>query len=382
VTDPYFARLLASLTAPDAGYARPADDAAGGVVDWDLEVGEARYPLPVDVRSDIGRVVAELGRVWYSSPVGEAALQNAYQDHVGLPVDSRCPAQVLVTAGGKEAAWLAVRYLLHRGEVAAALVPSPGWEPYRLWLQAAGCVRIPYDPLALAEAPMLLRQWLIDAAVRPGLLIVNYPHNPTGAAVSQAGMDEIVQIAAEHGLFVVSDEVYRVFGQDGVSAVFAPDRDLARHFVVDSCSKALTVAGLRVGFLLADAGIVADLAAFRAAYASCTSVLTQRVATLLLDSDVVRAWLGEVRAAVNSDREVVAAALTDRGVQVVSHGGLYVWCRTPDPAALAEVPQGGSARFTPGGGFGAPDHFRLCVARAGLDPAAAVDAVVSTLRRH
>ncbi|WP_371878849.1 aminotransferase class I/II-fold pyridoxal phosphate-dependent enzyme [Amycolatopsis roodepoortensis] len=65
----------------------------------------------------------------------------------------------------------------------------------------------------------------------------------------QQGMDRLIEIAAEHHLPVVSDEVYRLFAAGYVSAAHAPARDPYRHLVADSCSKALAVAGLRVGFL-------------------------------------------------------------------------------------------------------------------------------------
>ncbi|MFE9328774.1 pyridoxal phosphate-dependent aminotransferase [Nocardia sp. NPDC052278] len=218
---------------------------------------------------------------------------------------------------------MAIRFLLHHRSTAAALVPSPGWEPYRFWLDAAGCPQIPYDPAAVASDPNLLRRLIIEADPRPGLLIVNYPHNPTGVGITQQAMNEIVKIAAEFGISLLSDEVYRLFGEDDVSATHSPARDPLCHIIVDSCSKALTVAGLRVGFLIAHRQVVDDLAALRGSYASCTSVLNQRIAAHLLTDSAARAWLAEVRADAEDTRTATAKALTDYGIEVVSHGGLY-----------------------------------------------------------
>ena len=75
-------------------------------------------------------------------------------------------------------------------------------------------------------------------------------------------------------------------------------------------------------------------------------------------------------------RHVPAGALRTSPVA----GGLYLWCRTPDPDKLADPGVHDRARISPGCGFGSPDHVRLCIARAGLNPTGAAAAVVATLR--
>ncbi len=318
MTDTFFGRTLAMLADPSSTYAQTFD--ASPVLD--LSIGEARYPLPAAVRAEVGDATRHVERLWYSTPQGEPALRSAYLRQLTRE-DGRgeVPAStdVLVTAGGKEAAWLAIRYLLHCHGGGAALVPNPGWEPYRLWLSAAGCPQVPYDPAALAADPASLPNLVTAAETRPTLLILNYPNNPTGTSVNQAGMNQIVATAAECGLAVVSDEVYRAFAPGGVSAALAPAFDPARDAVVDSCSKWLGVAGLRVG---------------------CSACPWE------------------------------------------SDGGLYLWCRTPDPDTLADPGVGDRARITSGAGFGSPEHFRLCIARAGLDPTRTAAAVVATLRER
>ncbi|MGW6728787.1 pyridoxal phosphate-dependent aminotransferase [Nocardia sp. NPDC055029] len=375
--DPFFARLLDALTGPGAGYSRTGAPTAATL---DLGVGEARYPMPPALRSALGQTTAEIDELWYSDPRGESDLRQAWlaQLHPGGPAD---PATVLVTAGGKEAAGLALRYALYRQDGGPVLVPSPGWEPYRFWSEAAGARVLTYDPIAVAADPDLLRRLIIGCDPTPRVLVVNYPHNPTGVGVDQAVMDVFVEIAATFGIWLVSDEVYRVFGDASVTAARSPARDPSRHIVVDSVSKALAVAGLRVGFLHADRTVVDALTAYRGAYASCTSVLTQRTAAELLTNPAAHAWLTDVRAAVAAGRTATADALTDAGIEVVSHGGLYLWCLIPDAVALrAPSRSSDGARLTAGAGFGDAQHFRVCTARADLDPLAAAAAVVETMR--
>jgi aspartate/methionine/tyrosine aminotransferase len=370
---------LEILASPSSSYVQPVSTEA----QLDLGVGEARFDLPEAVRTECARRVAQLPQIGYSDPQGEAELRDSYLRHMRGQAEGVSPLQasdVLVTAGGKEAAWLAIAYGLQKSGAQCAIVPQPGWEPYAIWLRAADCVLIGYEPGALAADPKLLRRLVDHAPVRPALLVVNYPNNPTGVSVSQDQMDALVAEAARLQLTVVSDEVYRAFGAPDVTAARAPAFEPGRDLVVDSCSKWLGMAGLRVGFLLAGTQPIRDLVRFRATYASCTSVVTQRLATALLNSAATAEWLAEMQTQIAKNRDALAAELTARGITVESHGNLYLWCRQPDPATLAEPCAPQTARITYGSGFGAPGHIRLCVARPALDPAQAAEAVLATLR--
>jgi aspartate/methionine/tyrosine aminotransferase len=372
MTDPFFSRALAQLTGASSGYAQ-AFDTAGGKID--LATGEVRYPLPADVLADIANRVSSLDSPWYANPAGEDTLRAAYLRYLGEPPGHDI-GRVLVTGGGKEAAWLAVRYLLDSG---GALVPSPGWEAYGLWLHAGAAPHLAYDPAQLAADPLSLRQLAATAS----MLILNYPHNPTGIRIDQGTMDAIIGAAAEMGLAVVSDEVYRAFAPGQVSATRSPAYDPARHIVIDSCSKWLAAAGLRIGFLIADPAIVRALTLFRSSYASMTSTPAQRIAETLISSPAAGRWLAGARAAVDATRCATARHLADLGVPVASHGSIYIWCRAPSPGELPDPgPEAAQAVIAEGRRAGMPGYVRICPARYGLEPAAAAAAVVSTLRRR
>lgn len=375
-------RTLEALAAPGSSYIQRAP--AGESVD--LSTGEARFDTPTAVRTLCATVIGQLPRIGYSDPQGEPDVRQAYRSHLallsprdgaGLQAES---SEVMVTAGGKEAAWLAIGYTLQDRKVTSALLPMPGWEPYGIWARAFGCARVWYDPAALAAHPDRLRELVDRAPARPGLLVLNYPNNPTGVSVRQDRLDIIAELAAELDMAIVSDEVYRAFDPQSPSIAFCPSFDPERDLVVDSVSKWLGMAGLRVGFLLGGARPLRDILRFRATYASCTSLVTQQLAAALLRDEAANAWLGETRAEVARLRDAVAVELTARGVSVASGGSLYLWCEKPDPAQLPAATGAQPARITPGLGFGAPGYVRLCVARAGLNPAQAADCVVATLQ--
>lgn len=376
-TATFVGQTLAALKQTNSAYSRPAPPAGGP----DLQVGEVRYDLPDSLRAELGECVARLKQVGYSDPHGERDLRSAYSRHLREAVPGRIPGgEVVVTTGGKEAVWLALGIAAHMGQVECALLPQPGWEPYSLWLTALGCRWIGYDPAAVAENPAIVARLVENAPERPTLLLLNYPHNPTGIGVDQAAMDALVEVAAGCGLRIVSDEVYRAFGDHPASACLAPAFDPDRDLVADSCSKWLGAAGLRVGFLQSGAALLDIASQVRATYASCTSLVTQRLATVLLTSPEAAAWQGAVHRDIAASRSTVAAELAKRGLVVESLGGLYVWVRRPlDGDRLMVDRRIAPAGFTDGAGFGAPDRVRLCIAREGLDPADAADAVVAAL---
>ncbi|MEV0131396.1 pyridoxal phosphate-dependent aminotransferase [Dactylosporangium sp. NPDC050688] len=378
-----------------SGYARrsPASNltngAAGGV---DLAAGEARYPLPGPVRAELGTAVADLDLLGYGHPTGDLRLRAAFLQHLlagASTRDSRPPLsagagdpdQVLVTAGGKEAAALALRYLLNQHGGHGLLLPKPGWEPYRIWAAGFDVPVMPYSPAAFAADPNLLRT-LARGQQRPSVLVLNYPHNPTGVTIDQASLNQLLATASELGMAVLSDEVYRWFGPKPVSAMFAPAYDPRTHLIVDSTSKWLTTAGLRVGFLVGRCDVISNLSAFRGTYASGTSVVDQRLAHQLLSSPAATGWLAEVRLDVDRVRDETVKLLAELGVVVLSHGGLYVWCNRDlgHPGVLQDAPSPAPALLTPGDGFGSPGRVRLCTARAGLEPAEAAAAVFAALR--
>ncbi|MDP9850413.1 aspartate/methionine/tyrosine aminotransferase [Streptosporangium lutulentum] len=379
MNDPFFARSLAQLTGPGSGYARTTTTAGSEI---DLGTGEVRYPLPAEVRADLAAAIGGMDEPWYGDPAGQKTLRAAYLRHLLGPAANQAQdiGRVLVTGGGKEACWLAVRYLL-QSDGNGTLVPRPGWEPYGLWVNAADRQQLPYDPAELAADPAVLRRLAGDAPSWPALLVLNYPHNPTGVHVDQPTMDAIIETAADLGLAVVSDEVYRAFAPGHVSAALAPAYDPLRHLIIDSTSKWLAAAGLRVGFLVADPSVIGDLTAFRASYASMTSAIAQQAAATLLTSPTATRWLATIRTDVDGTRRATAEHLADLGISVTSHGALYLWCANPGPANLPPTAAlAGRAKIADGSGFGAPGHVRICPARDGLDPATAAAAVANTLR--
>ena len=161
------------------------------------------------------------------------------------------PAQVLVTNGGKQAVYEAFATLLDPGD--EVLLPAPYWTTYPESIRLAGGV--PVDVLADETQDYLVTVDQLEAlrTDRTKALLFCSPSNPTGAVYPRRQVEDIGRWAAEHGLWVVTDEIYEHLVYDGVEAVSLPVAvpELAdRCLVVNGVAKTYAMTGWRVGWLL------------------------------------------------------------------------------------------------------------------------------------
>lgn len=357
----YASHILAAASAEFAGYQGSPTTASQAV---DLSTGEIRIEHPLWLRDTIAEA-ARNACLGYVDPQGIAGLRARYASFLngqGYHVDAR---QVLVTAGAKEAIWVALIAHLGRGD--AVLLPRPGWTPYFMWAEALGARSYYYDPCSSNLAEEI--GGLIAQAC-PSVLVLNSPQNPTGSEFSQQDLASVVAQAKQHQVTIVSDEVYRYF------ALAHPAGSLLDHlqegggqFIsIDSISKMLALAGVRIGFLLADAATVKKLEIIRSSFGSCVSSVSQSVAQALLQDDRTHGWLNQVAQVSGRTLSTVGAYLGRHGYQVESTGALYLWVQDPLAATgqyttHITVEGGAAARVSPGHLYGSPGYFRVCPVR-------------------
>ncbi len=178
----------------------------------------------------------------YTQTFGAPALRA----EIARTYDSVQPEDLLCFAGAEEAIYVAMRVLLDRGDHAVVITPN---------YQAAETL-----PLSICEVtgvPLdIERNWELDierlrAAIKPNtkLISINFPNNPTGKIIPHATFDAIVELCRSRGLWLFSDEVYRLIERDAAmrlpQAVDAYERGISLNVM----SKAYGLAGLRIGWL-------------------------------------------------------------------------------------------------------------------------------------
>lgn len=171
-----------------------------------------------------------------------------YYERFDIHVD---PRQILVTTGGSEAILFALMTVCSPGD--NVLVPEPFYTNYLGFAVMAG-VEVRAIPSRAEDGFHLPPRTVIDARIdeRTRCILYSSPGNPTGTVFEGPELEMLRQIAWDHGLYVVADEVYREFLYDGRkhTSLFHLDGMEDRALLVDSVSKRFSACGARVGCLL------------------------------------------------------------------------------------------------------------------------------------
>jgi histidinol-phosphate aminotransferase len=249
-------------------------------------------------------------------------LQHASARNVGLS-----PQQVLPAAGSSELISLVARAYLERGR--AAIWPQHSFHSYPSAVQSAG-----------GEAVVVpVRHWHPDfdallAAVTPRtrLLYLATPNNPTGVAASLADIDRLVDELPEHVVLVL-DEAYREYLP--AARRLDPVRLLARRrslLIMRTFSKIYGLAGLRVGYGLGDPELLQTLRRLQLPF-SVSSVAQIAAVAALGDAE----FATHSQVLNTAERERVARALAERGVEFVPSEGNFLLVRVGDGEQFAQA---------------------------------------------
>ena len=184
------------------------------------------------------------------------AIAHKVESLYGLAADP--DTEITITSGATEALFCAINAVVHRGD--EALLFDPCYDSYAPAVALAGgtCRHIPM------LAPDFRVDWdRVCDAVRPNtrLIILNTPHNPTGAVWDESDIDALRSVVADRDIYLVADEVYEHIIFDGrrhVGLARYPDL-FARSFVVSSLGKTYHVTGWKVAYCVAPAALTEEL---------------------------------------------------------------------------------------------------------------------------
>ena len=303
-------------------------------VDHDIGSSGVRDLTMAELRALCGFELSDLDSMVFhdSESYGGHRLRAALADRwTGGDID-----RMMVTHGSSEAIYLVMHLALKPGD--EVIVLDPAYQQLYDIAAAVGCrvTRWPLDPAA-GFAPDLstLRRL---AASRPRMIVVNFPHNPTGVSITREEQKELVAIAAEAGSWLVWDHA---FGELTYTAdpLPIPIETYDRHIVFGTFSKSYGLAGLRVGWCVAPPDLLARMA--RAA--------RLHRAVRLADPGVLRRAGGPQRR-------------PDRGLQREHAAGnrqlLLDWAADRPELVRLSPPEGGVTSFVEL--LGQPDVVRSC----------------------
>ena len=292
------------------------------------------------------------------------------------------PGQVLVTNGGKQAVFQAFATLLDPGD--EVLLPAPYWTTYPECIRLAG--GLPVEVATDETSGYLATVEQLEAARTPRTKVLLFcsPSNPTGAVYPTEQVEAIGRWAVEHGIWVVTDEIYEhlVYGAAAEWGATAPSLPVVVPEIADRCvvvngvAKTYAMTGWRVGWMVGPDDVIKAATNLQSHATSNVSNVAQAAAVAALRGDL--SAVAEMRTAFDRRRRTMVQMLQDAsGVECPEPLGAF-YCfpsvkgvlgrslrgRTPQTSAeLAElVLDEAEVAVVPGEAFGAPGYFRLSYA--------------------
>lgn len=340
--------------------------------------GEPDFPTP-DYIVDAAAAACREPRFHRYTPAGglpelKAAIVAKTLRDSGLAVD---PAQVLVTNGGKQAIYEAFAAILDPGD--EVLVPAPYWTTYPESIKLAGGVSV--DVVADESTDYLVSVEQLEAArtERTKVLVFVSPSNPTGAVYSREQTEAIGRWAVEHGLWVLTDEIYEHLVYDDTEFVSMPVvvPELAdRCLIVNGVAKTYAMTGWRVGWIIGPKDVIKAAANLQSHATSNVCNVAQAAALTALTGDL--AAVDTMKVAFDRRRRTIVRMLNEiPGVRCPEpKGAFYVYpsvkgvlgkeIRGVRPATSAELANlildEVEVAVVPGEAFGTQGYLRLSYA--------------------
>ena len=250
-----------------------------------LGQGFPDFDVPPRLVDALDRAMRE-GHNQYAPMTGIPALREAIADKVrrvyGVQVDP--DAEVTVTSGATEAIFNAIHAVVRAGEEVIVLDPAYDCYDPAIALAGARAVHVPLDPRTFAP------DWdRIRAAVTPAtrMLIINSPHNPSGAMLSGEDIAQLTDLLEGTGIWLLSDEVYEHIVFDGARHESALRHPALREraFVVSSFGKTYHCTGWKVGYCIAPPALSAELRKVHQYNVFCTFAPAQHAFAEMLKAD-------------------------------------------------------------------------------------------------
>jgi aspartate aminotransferase len=321
-----------------------------------MEVGEPDYSAP----ERVGAALADSFKMkyyHYTDTQGIAKLRDAIATKEGGGISKD---QVVVTPGGRFAVFSAITSLLRAGQ--ELIVIEPAWPAYKECADFVGArTKILRTTLENKWVPDIKQlEGIINSSTK--MIVLNYPNNPTGKVLDHETMEKIVLLAKEHGLYLLSDEVYAdyVFGEFRSILKY----DYAKSIVVGSFSKRYAMTGFRVGYGIANKDIISRMARVQAVAITSVAEPMQRAALAALEVDpsqniqLMKSRLG-----------FVCSKLKKMSLRCVEpDGAMYVYPELPkgeDLPIVEKLLEKGVA-VAPGTGFG--DDYKRFVRISACQP--------------
>ena len=282
-----------------------------------LTLGEPDGNTAEAVKAEVAASLAE-NDTHYPPNNGKDFLREAIAAHMARRGLSYAADEVIATCGATEALFVALTCVMNPGD--EAVVPTPAFGLYESIITLNRGVFVPLD--TRASSFQITESALARvASERTKVIVLTSPNNPTGCVYDERSLDAVARFARERDVFVVCDDVYASLAYDdapyqGFACRYPDLRD--RVIVCDSFSKPYAMTGWRLGWVAADAPLIAQMAKIHQYMVSSVPSFVQRAAACALEQDVSAA-----RESYRARRDYVVERLAAMGLSTVRPAGAF-----------------------------------------------------------
>jgi aspartate aminotransferase len=337
----------------------------------DFGAGEPHFATPQHIK-DAAIAAIQANFTKYTPVGGTAELRDAIVHRHAVDFDSDYRREETVASvGGKHALFNAVQVLVDHGD--EVILPVPYWVSFKDIVRYAGgnCVFLETDETDGFRVTAKMIERLVTPRTR--LIILNSPSNPSGAVMSAEDMTEVVRLAHERGIWVISDECYVYLNYTPKRFSVGSLRECREHMViVGSLSKTYAMTGWRLGYALGPAPVLSAMQKLQSQSTSNPTSIVQKAAVTALKGP--QQCVTEMRAEyINLRDHVVNGLRAIPGVTcTLPEGAFYAYpnvsgffgrsgLRSASDLA-GKLLREAHVATVPGEGFGTSDHIRVSYA--------------------
>ena len=294
-----------------------------------LEIGEPDFNSPSNI-VDAGKRALDEGYTNYSPSPGYPELReriaNEIRETRGVSVTGD---NVVVTPGGKPIMFFLMMAVVDPGD--EVLYPNPGFPIYESMISFVGGVPVPMQLHESKDFNIDVDEIAGQITGRTKLMVINSPNNPCGSIIPQEDLERLSELAREHDIIVLSDEIYSKFLYEGEHHSVSTFPDMReRTIILDGFSKSYAMTGWRIGYGVMPLELVEPISRLATNSVSCTASFTQMAALEALSGpqDDSYAMVAEFK----RRRDIIVEGLNQiKGIRCrVPKGAFYVFPNIED----------------------------------------------------
>ena len=322
-----------------------------------MEVGEPDFLPPPIVKEALGEVY-DKGFVKYGQAKGIPIFREALAKYISekFNVTNITSENIIVSPGARFSIFTAITALLNPGD--EIIVIEPAWPAYKDCALNSGIkIRTINTTLEDNWEPSIEKiRKMINSNTK--MIVLNYPNNPTGKILPEKLQDEIVEVAKENGLYILSDEIYSEYKKTKWKSILCYNYE--KSIVTQSFSKSHAMTGFRIGYTITDRIIGEKMAKLQALCLTNVSEPIQYTAMKALEADT-----SNNTNTVEDRLKILIKEAEEMGLDfVVPDGAMYLFARVNkegfDGVEFANNTLDKGLAIAPGEGFGNyKDYIRI-----------------------